>query len=54
MNENVRTDGNSEVEAAVREEYAVLELEVIELEEDVITSSGCTCPGELPEVISPQ
>lgn len=50
MNENVRTDGNSEVEAAVREEYAVLELEVIELEEDVIMTSGCACTPETPEV----
>ena len=47
MSENVRTDGNSEVKVAVGEEYVALEIEVIELEEDVITSSGCT--EETPE-----
>ncbi|MBR3235988.1 MAG: hypothetical protein IKG11_10270 [Atopobiaceae bacterium] len=41
MSENVRTDGNSEVKVAVGEEYVALEIEVIELEEDVITIS-CT------------
>ncbi|MDO4403548.1 MAG: hypothetical protein Q4C09_00795 [Atopobiaceae bacterium] len=48
MSENVRTDGNSEVKVAVGEEYVALEIEVIELEEDVITSSCTdeTCQSE--------
>lgn len=53
MSENVRTDGNSEVKVAVGEEYVALEIEVIELEEDVITSSWCPsntipCESETP------